>query len=108
MLEPPAGQLRLASPKAVKFATSIFKSVAAAFPSKYMSTGGDELNTECYAQDSETQADLKASGQTFEQALNTFTQATHGALRQAGKTPIVWEEMVLEHNLTLSNNTIAM
>ncbi|KAF8587677.1 glycoside hydrolase family 20 protein [Ramaria rubella] len=106
--EPPAGQLRLASPTAVDFAASIFRSVAADFPSRYLSTGGDELNTECYAQDNETQADLKASGQTLEQALNTFTQATHGVLKQAGKTPIVWEEMVLDHNVTLSNDTIVM
>ena len=106
--EPPSGQLRLASPNTINLATSIFRSVASDFPSKYLSTGGDELNLACYSQDKETQAELKASGQTLEQALNTFTQATHSALRQAGKTPVVWEEMVLNHNVTLSNDTIAM
>lgn len=56
-----------------------------------MSTGGDELNEECYVQDPQTQADLQTSGQTLEEALSTFLQIIHGALREGGKTPVVWE-----------------
>jgi len=55
------------------------------------STGGDELNVNCYTQDAQTQADLKQSGRTLEQALDVFTQGTHGALKAIGKTPVVWE-----------------
>ncbi|KAF8194284.1 N-acetylhexosaminidase [Mycena galopus ATCC 62051] len=106
--EPPAGQLRLATPAVVNFTAALFTAAAKVLPSKYFSTGGDELNTECYTQDAQTQSDLKKSGQNLEQALNTFTEATHGALAALGKTPVVWEEMVLEHNLTLSNNTVVM
>ncbi|KAJ7258728.1 N-acetylhexosaminidase [Mycena haematopus] len=106
--EPPAGQLRLATPAVVNFTAALFSAAARVMPSKYFSTGGDELNTECYAQDAQTQSDLKKTGQNLEQALNTFTKATHGALAALGKTPVVWEEMVLEHNLTLSNTTIVM
>lgn len=80
----------------------------------------------CYAKDPQTQQDLNASGQTFEQALDVFTQATHGVLKKARKTPVVWEgvfvcelclvsvlmrlwtEMALDHNVTLANNTIVM
>ena len=61
------------------------------FPSALVSTGGDELNTECYAQEAETQADLQAAGHTLEQALDKFTKVTHDALKAKGKTPIVWE-----------------
>ncbi|KAJ6554910.1 beta-hexosaminidase [Mycena vulgaris] len=106
--EPPSGQLRLASPGTVNFTASLFTAAAKVLPSKYFSTGGDELNTQCYAKDAQTQADLKKSGQTLEQALNTFTQATHRALAKLGKTPVVWEEMVLEHNLTLSKEILVM
>ena len=56
-----------------------------------ISTGGDELNTNCYAQDVETQQILNSTGQTLEQALDTFTKATHGALEKLGKTTAVWE-----------------
>ncbi|KAI1788839.1 beta-hexosaminidase [Ganoderma leucocontextum] len=106
--EPPAGQLRLASPTATNFTAEMLAAVARMFPSTLMSTGGDELNTNCYAQDAETQADLKSAGQTLEQALDVFTQKTHAAIEAVGKTPAVWEEMVLDHNVTLSNETVVL
>ncbi|KAJ7776774.1 glycoside hydrolase family 20 protein [Mycena maculata] len=106
--EPPAGQLRLASPATINFTANLFTAAAKVLPSKYFSTGGDEVNTECYAQDPQTQAELKSSGKTLEQALNTFTEATHGALANLGKTAVVWEEMILDYNLTLSQDTVVM
>jgi hexosaminidase len=106
--EPPAGQLRFASTNTTNFTASLISSISARFPGKYFSTGGDEINTECYAIDEPTQADLNATGKTLLQALNTFTQSTHEVLEKSGKTPIVWEEMVLSFNVTLSNNTIVM
>jgi hexosaminidase len=87
--EPPAGQLRLASPGTVNFTVGLLSAVAGMFPSTLFSTGGDEINARCYADDAQTQTDL--AGRTLEQALDAFTQATHGALRDLGKTPVVWE-----------------
>ncbi|CAK5284459.1 unnamed protein product [Mycena citricolor] len=106
--EPPAGQLRLATPAVVNFTASLIGAAAKVLPGQYFSTGGDELNTECYVKDPQTQADLKKSGHKLEQALDAFTQATHGALLHLGKTPVVWEEMVLDFNLKLSNETVVM
>ncbi|KAJ7505802.1 beta-hexosaminidase [Mycena galericulata] len=110
--EPPSGQLRLASPAVVNFTVDLFTAAAGILPSKYFSTGGDEINTQCYARDGQTRADLKASGQTLEQALDTFTQVTHAALTRLGRTPVVWQggchEMVLAHNVTLAQETIVM
>ena len=99
----------------------MFTAVAKMFPSTLFSTGGDELNTNCYAIDAPTQAALNETGRTLEQALDVFTQATHKALEDSGKTPVVWEggcrrflrivcayrltEMVLVHNVTLSKDT---
>jgi len=56
--EPPAGQLRLANPDTIKFTTDLVKNVASMFPSKYFSTGGDEINANCYAKDNQTQQEL--------------------------------------------------
>jgi hexosaminidase len=106
--EPPAGQLRLANEATTKFTADLITAASKNLPSKYFSTGGDELNTNCYDKDEQTQNDLKASGKTFEQALGAFVQATHKALEDVGKTPVVWEEMILEHELGLSNETIAL
>ncbi|TFK93272.1 glycoside hydrolase family 20 protein [Polyporus arcularius HHB13444] len=106
--EPPSGQLRLASASTTNFTAGLFSAVAKMFPSTILSTGGDEVNANCYEKDAETQADLRAAGRTIEQALDVFTQKTHGAIISEGKTPAVWEEMVLDHNITLSNNTIVL
>ncbi|OCH90430.1 N-acetylhexosaminidase [Obba rivulosa] len=106
--EPPAGQLRFASATVKNFTAGLLTEVAKMFPSSIMSTGGDELNTECYAQDPETQATLKETGQDLQQALSVFMQAAQGALQTQGKTPAVWEEMVLDNNVTLSNDTVVL
>jgi hexosaminidase len=87
--EPPAGQLRLASPATLNFTVGLLSAVAGLFPSTLFGTCGDEINIRCYADDAQTQSDL--SGRTLNQALDAFTQATHGALRKLGKTPVVWE-----------------
>jgi hexosaminidase len=87
--EPPAGQLRLATPATINFTVGLLSAVAELFPSTLFSTGGDEINMPCYQDDAQTQADL--AGRTVKQALDAFTQATHAALRGLGKTLVVWE-----------------
>ena len=107
--EPPAGQLRLASTATQNFTAELLSAVAKMFPSTLFGTGGDELNTNCYAADNQTQAELNSTGLTVFDALSDFTATTHGALRNLGKTPVVWEEMVLTFNVTtLQNDTIVM
>ncbi|KDQ16047.1 glycoside hydrolase family 20 protein [Botryobasidium botryosum FD-172 SS1] len=106
--EPPAGQLRLASPSVISFVQSLFSSLADQFPSRYISTGGDEVNLNCYNKDADTQAQLKKNGQNLEQALSTFVLKIHSTLKGKGKTPVVWEEMVIDHPVGVSNDTIVM
>lgn len=95
-LEPPAGQLRFTNPATVNFTTNLVAAVAKMFPSKYFSTGGDELNEACYTADQETQQQLNSTGQTLEQALSNFTVSTHSALMAQGKTPVVWEGLLFD------------
>jgi hexosaminidase len=78
------------------------------FTSSYFSTGGDEINVVCYQNDTQTQADLKKRGLTFEQALDSFTKVNHAALKKAGKTAVVWEEMVLDHNVTIAKDSLVL
>ncbi|KAF8895205.1 N-acetylhexosaminidase [Infundibulicybe gibba] len=106
--EPPTGQLRFSSPATTNFTASLLSSIAKTLPSQFFSTGGDEVNTACYTHDAQTQADLKSSGRTLEQALSVFVQATHTAIAGLGKSPVVWEEMVLEHQISLRNDTVVM
>ncbi|KAG1725011.1 glycoside hydrolase family 20 protein [Suillus paluster] len=107
--EPPgAAELRFALPEVINFTASMLSDVAKTLPSYYFATGGDELNTNCYANDYLTQQQLNSTGMTLNGALDAFTQTTHGALITEGKTPVVWEDMVLDWNITLSNETIVM
>ncbi|KAL0570964.1 Glucosamine-6-phosphate isomerase (Glucosamine-6-phosphate deaminase) (GNPDA) (GlcN6P deaminase) [Marasmius crinis-equi] len=106
--EPPAGQLRLVSEATLNFTLEVLTSVASKLPSKFFHTGGDEVNQPCYNEDEHTQRELSNSGRTLEQAIGKWVDATHERLRSIGKTPVVWEEMVLEHNITLKNDTVAL
>jgi hypothetical protein len=106
--EPPAGQLRFASPSTTSFAAEMFASTAGVFDGALFGTGGDELNTACYQKDAETQSILKEKNWTLEHALDVFTQGTHAALRKKGKAPVVWEEMALVHNVTLGPDTLVL
>ncbi|KAG6372748.1 glycoside hydrolase superfamily [Boletus reticuloceps] len=94
--EPLAGQLRFALPEVVNFITALLSSVAKTLPLYYFSTGGDELNTNCYINDTLTQQQLKSANTTLAGALATFTNSTHSALIAEGKTPVVWEEQDLD------------
>ncbi|OJA15838.1 hypothetical protein AZE42_12470, partial [Rhizopogon vesiculosus] len=89
--EPPAGQLRFALPEVMNFTASLLVDIAKTLPSYYLSTGGDEVNTNCYANDYATQQQLNSTSMTLSDALDVFMQTTHGALMAEGKTPIVWE-----------------
>lgn len=104
--EPPAGQLRLTSNETATFTADLLVAVSKLFPSTMISTGGDEINANCYAQDEQTQTALNATGQTFLQALDSFTQVTHGALKKAGKTPVVWEGMLVSFSKVLYTNLL--
>ncbi|KIP03090.1 glycoside hydrolase family 20 protein [Phlebiopsis gigantea 11061_1 CR5-6] len=106
--EPPAGQLRFASPSTTTFTTELFAAAARMTMSSLFSTGGDELNLECYTNDTATQEALAATNQTLEEALNTFTMSTHGVLTKLGKTGVIKSDMVLDHNLTLPNDTVVI
>ncbi|TFY54309.1 hypothetical protein EVJ58_g8941 [Rhodofomes roseus] len=106
--EPPAGQLRFANATVANWSAELFTAVAQMFPSSMVSTGGDEIQTYCYDMDEETQYDLNSTGRTFNEALTDYVRGTHGALAAAGKTPAVWEEMVLDYNLSLSSDTLVL
>ncbi|KAL1657961.1 glycoside hydrolase family 20 protein [Schizophyllum commune] len=106
--EPPSGQLRFTTPDVVDFASSLVKAVASKLSSSYFSTGGDEINMACFEQDEQFQKELNETGKTFDTALDAFIQDVHGTLHDINKTPVVWEEMVLDQNVTLSNDTIVI
>lgn len=87
--EPPAGQLRIASLATLAFARTLFASVAATLPGTMMSSGGDEVNLPCWADDAETVAELARRNMTIGEALDEFVLGVQEVLREHGKTPFI-------------------
>lgn len=104
--EPPSGQIRIADDKATAFVGDVFASVAKIFPGDMLSTGGDEIVSKCYDEDEPTQEALRAQNITLEEALAGFIRSTHQVLREHNKTPVVWEELALNHAADLGQDVI--
>ncbi|KAK4703376.1 hexosaminidase, partial [Phenoliferia sp. Uapishka_3] len=106
--EPPTGQLKLGDAAVQSFAENISRTAAGLVTGIYFSTGGDEINTKCYSADPTMNATTIASDNSINAGLKTFVHGIHDAVRELNKTPVVWEEMVLSHQLNLANDTIVM
>ncbi|BGP36456.1 Glucosamine-6-phosphate isomerase (Glucosamine-6-phosphate deaminase) (GNPDA) (GlcN6P deaminase) [Rhodotorula kratochvilovae] len=104
--EPPAGQLKIGDPDVLAFSQRVLQDAAELSPSKLMSTGGDEVNERCYLDDPDTSAAMAAQNATLDELLSVFVHSIHDSLRKKGKTPVVWEEMVLKHDLRLGKDTV--
>ncbi|THH31445.1 hypothetical protein EUX98_g2743 [Antrodiella citrinella] len=103
--EPPAGQLRIASNATVQFVKELFQSTISLLTGTMMSSGGDEVNLPCWSDDEETQEALAQSQTTIAQALDSFIQEVQGVMKSNGKMPFIKSDMVLTHNVTVTNNT---
>jgi len=106
--EPPAGQLRIASNVTVDFVKQLFESTLTLLTSPLMSTGGDEVNLPCWEDDEQTSQDLMQTNTTIAQALDGFIQQIQSVLVSHSKTPLIKSDMILTHNVTVTNNTIAV
>ncbi|ORY26256.1 glycoside hydrolase superfamily [Naematelia encephala] len=95
--QPPPGQLRFADPAVAEFVNGLFTSTLGLVSGPYFGTGGDEINENCMLQDEQTAQALERNAWTLDDALDDFTAKTHATIRQQGKTPVVWQEMVLDH-----------
>ena len=104
-LEPPAGQLRLNSSGVYKFLDKLLADLAPRV-SPYTSLfhlGGDEVNLPSYELDPTVKSSSHAVLKPLMQSLMSHATAL---VQSHGLTPIVWEEMVLDWNLTLPAGTL--
>lgn len=103
--EPPCGSLKLNSSAVYSFLDTMFDDL---FPriaqySSYFHSGGDEVNVNAYLLDDTVQSNDTA---VLQPLMQTFIDHVHDKIRQAGLTPIVWEEMLLDWNLTLGHDVL--
>jgi len=103
--EPPCGTLKLNSTEVPKFLETLFDDVLPRVSpySAYFHTGGDEVKNEAYTLDETVGTNETA---VLTPLLQKFVDRNHDQVRAAGLTPIVWEEMLLDWNLTLGSDVL--
>lgn len=103
--EPPSGTLKLNSSAVYDFLETLFSDLLprVAPYSSYFHTGGDEVNKNAYTLDETVKSNDSA---VLQPLMQKFVDRNHDQVRAAGLTPLVWEEMLLDWNLTLGSDVI--
>ena len=98
--EPPSGQLKLNSSGVYDFLTTLFNDVLPRVSpyTTFFHNGGDEVNNQAFLLDEGVRSNSSQILQPLVQKLMSYVT---GMVSSAGLTPIVWEEMLLDWNLTL-------
>lgn len=103
--EPPCGTLKLNSSAVYNFLDKLFADVLPRVSpySSYFHTGGDEVNIQDYLFDETVKSN---DTKVLQPLIQKLVDHTHGLIRKAGLSPIVWEEMALVWNLTLGEDVV--
>lgn len=103
--QPPCGALRLNNSDVEEFLGKLFDDVLprVAPYTAYWHTGGDELN----ANDSNLDPGLQTNDTAVLQPLlQNFIDTQHTRVRNAGLSPLVWEEIATTWNVTLGSDVV--
>lgn len=103
--EPPSGTLKLNSTKVYDFLDKLLKDLLPRLKqgSGYFHLGGDEINANAYNLDDTVKTN---DTKVIQGLLQKYTDRNMKQVESYGLTPLVWEEMLLQWNLTLPKNTI--
>ncbi|TAQ89228.1 hypothetical protein B7494_g2433 [Chlorociboria aeruginascens] len=103
--EPPCGSLKLNDPAVPEFLEKLFDDILPRVKpySPYFHTGGDEVNANAYLLDPTVNSN---DSTVLQPLIQNFTDRNHDQIRAAGLTPIVWEEILLNYNITLGDDVL--
>ncbi|KAI9840652.1 MAG: N-acetyl-glucosamine-6-phosphate deacetylase [Thelocarpon superellum] len=103
--EPPSGQIKLNHPAAFTFLDTLLDDLLPRLAphGAYFHTGGDEVNANAYLFDETVKSNATA---VIKPLLQKFLDHVHATVRNHGLVPMVWEEMLLEWNLTLGSDVV--
>jgi hexosaminidase len=103
--EPPCGAFKLNDTAVDSFLGKLFDDLLPRVEpySAYFHTGGDELN----ANDSMLDPGVKSnSSEVLQPLLQKFIDNQHARVRKHGLTPLVWEEIPIDWNVTIGKDVV--
>ncbi|CAG8778411.1 18963_t:CDS:2, partial [Racocetra fulgida] len=101
------GQLNPALDETYTFLNKLLPELASYFNDKYYHAGGDEVNLNCWnTTPSIIEYLYQNSDSSIETLLSKFVNETHKIVRNSGKLPITWQEMIVNHTLPLKKDTL--
>ncbi|KAK4451611.1 glycoside hydrolase [Podospora aff. communis PSN243] len=103
--QPPCGAFKLNNTGVDKFLDTLFADLLprVAPYSAYFHTGGDELN----ANDSMLDEGIRSNrSDILQPLLQKFIDKLHHRVRSGGFTPLTWEEIPLDWNVTIGKDTV--
>lgn len=103
--QPPSGSLKLKNPAVKRFLSTLLGDLLPRLRdhSPYFHTGGDEVNKNVYLFDEGVKSN---DTKVLTPALQDFVSYVHGEVQHNKMSPVVWEEMLLDWNLTMPAETI--
>ncbi|KAL2036681.1 hypothetical protein N7G274_010552 [Stereocaulon virgatum] len=103
--EPPTGQLKLNDTAVYDFLDKLWADLLPrVYPfSAYFHTGGDEVNANVYGLDPTVRSN---DTKVIQPLLQKMIDHNHAKVRAAGMARVVWEERLLEWNLTLGADVV--
>jgi hexosaminidase len=103
--QPPCGAFKLNNTAVDAFLEKLFDDLLPRLAphSAYFHTGGDELNKN----DSMLDEGIRSNAsEVLQPLLQKFIDVQHARVREAGLTPITWEEIPLDWNVTMALDTV--
>ena len=103
--EPPSGTMKLNDTAVYDFLEKLFDDLLPRLKplTQYFHLGGDEVNANASTQDPTVRSNKT---EVLTPLLQKFMDRNMKQVASYGMTPLVWEEMLLQWNLTLPKNTI--
>ncbi|KAI1802482.1 glycoside hydrolase family 20 protein [Daldinia bambusicola] len=103
--EPPCGQLRLNEPKVDPFLDKLTDDLLPRLApySAYFHTGGDEVNFNEYNLDPTVGTN---DSSVIGPLIQKFIDKHHARVRKAGLTPMVWEEIPANYNVSIGKDVV--
>lgn len=103
--QPPSGSLKLNNTAVTDFVSTLMRDLLPRLNhhTTFYHSGGDEVNAKIYKLDPGVGSGEKP---VIQPHLQKFVSHVHSEVAKQRMTPVVWEEMLVEWNLTMSKDTI--